>query len=417
MRDITIEDRESLKAFLDGVEEPRRQQAAVFIAARAALRAAPELQVFFDFEHNKKPLKPLPVLRSLLISSVAATMPTEDIRFSADAAAVTAAAFAAAVTWGAIQRDAALWVEDADAETGNLSIDIAPLWDGANPLDVDWQFLLDRMRDDPSGADWSFWITWYQGILDGVPQNWPLLHEIATTDRIDWDAPAQEVNDKINGIVTLYRLDEAIKNHALDRKVVFNAQTNRLAAEDIEERDLEEIVKSLRAALRRFVSRVTQDNQGNRMGAHIHAACKVWIKRFRAEISKNKDSTSGLAHCLRMNQLELQTIVRNERFETDGDLNRLLNELADVESQIMVAAPEVLEARKAANLVKIELYEADYLVAAKRMTHGMMLDSEGSLEMMMAWVFIPYMMHPYPMNKRKRQSLLPMAHYPEARES
>ena len=39
-------------------------------------------------------------------------MPTEDIRFSADAAAVTAAAFAAAVTWGAIQRDAALWVED-----------------------------------------------------------------------------------------------------------------------------------------------------------------------------------------------------------------------------------------------------------------------------------------------------------------
>jgi len=55
MRDITIEDRESLKAFLDGVEEPRRQQAAVFIAARAALRAAPELQVFLILNTTKNP--------------------------------------------------------------------------------------------------------------------------------------------------------------------------------------------------------------------------------------------------------------------------------------------------------------------------------------------------------------------------
>ena len=218
-----------------------------------------------------------------------------------------------------------------------------------------------------------------------------MLHEIATTPDIDWDASSREVNDKINGIVTLYRLDEAIKNHALDRKVVFNAQSNRLVSEDIEVRDLKDIVKSLRSALRRFVSRVTQDHEGNKMGAYVHAACERWIKRFRAEIKKNKVSTSDLAHCLRMNQLELEQIIKNEGLEQNLDLNRLFNELAEVDNQIMVAAPEVLESRKAANRVQIDLNETEYLIAAKRMTHGMMLHSEGSLEKVMAWVL--YTLH------------------------
>ena len=218
MRDYQITYEESLKAFLDGIEQPRRQQAAVFIAARAALRVVPMLHGFFDLEHNKEPLTPLPLLRPLLISSVAATMPTDDIKYAAARAAANAARAAARVvaraavdaarvfdaanadSWRATQRDAELWVEHADAETVNLSIDIAPLWDGTNPL----------------GADWSFWITWYQGILDGTPQNWPLIHEIATTYTINWDAPAQEVNDKINEVIAQFTADANLQEPTSD---------------------------------------------------------------------------------------------------------------------------------------------------------------------------------------------------------
>ena len=215
MRDIQITDKESLEAFLDEVEEPRRRQAAVFIAARAALRVAPLAHDIFDVYRNKKLLTPLPVLRPLLISSVSAITPTDEIRPLSNA-----------IAWLATHRDADLWVKHADAETGNLSIDIAPLWDGAHPLDADWQTLQDRMRTDPGGADWSFWINWYQGILDGVPQNWPLLREIATTDRIDWDAPAKEVNDTINGIVEAY----ALKNSYYFERIEFSEATQKLIA-------------------------------------------------------------------------------------------------------------------------------------------------------------------------------------------
>ena len=59
---------------------------------------------------------------------------------------------------------------------------------------------------DPRGADWSFWIRWYDDILEGNPQNWDMLHEIATTPDINWEASSREVNDKINGIVEAYAL-------------------------------------------------------------------------------------------------------------------------------------------------------------------------------------------------------------------
>ena len=47
---------------------------------------------------------------------------------------------------------------------------------------------------------------WYDDILAGNPQNWDMLHEIATTDAIDWNASVRAVNDRINQIVERYRL-------------------------------------------------------------------------------------------------------------------------------------------------------------------------------------------------------------------
>ena len=266
---------------MDEVEEPRRQQAAVFIAARAALRVAPVLYGLFEFSGEGDDWPSLLDLRSLLISSVAATMPSDDIKRAAgaavyatnavthgDNAAVRAAFYAvkaaqtseielliaalskdaggaelsaevavraaddAAYTahialedrytiWRATQRDAVLWMEHAVAQTGSLSIDIAPLWEDENPLDAEWETLQDRMRNDPSGEDWSFWINWYQGILDGIKQDWCLLCYIATSPVINWDAPATDVSAQINMVVDP-SLDEL--KRLQDEVVVLEAQ-------------------------------------------------------------------------------------------------------------------------------------------------------------------------------------------------
>ena len=107
--------------------------------------------------------------------------------------------------WAEVRHDAALWLEHASQRDGTLSIRCRTLWSNENPLERDWHNLREKLlaadTPDDRGADWSFWVKWYDDILAGNPQNWDMLYEIATTDAIDWNASAREVNDTINRIV------------------------------------------------------------------------------------------------------------------------------------------------------------------------------------------------------------------------
>ena len=272
MDQVTITDGEAVKAFIKAQDDARQQACAVFIASRAALRMATVAIRFFEFDDRarERDLTSVVIWRALLISGVASTMPTPDVRaaassafsaadfaytaadiaaYTASPAVYTAARIASAAAhtavrggpyiaaafsasnpafWAEVTRDAALWLEHADPGDGTLSISIAPLWSDENPLDQDWHSLREKLRaadtPDKRGADWSFWIKWYDDILAGNPQNWKMLHQIATTPDIDWKASSREVNDKINGIVEAH----ALKNSYYFERIEFSEETQKL---------------------------------------------------------------------------------------------------------------------------------------------------------------------------------------------
>jgi len=119
-------------------------------------------------------------------------------------------------------------VANADQGVGTLAITIAPLWYNENQLKRYWDDLRQKLRDadtpDDRGADWSFWIKWYDDILAGNPQNWDMLHEIAIAPDIDWEASSGEVNDKVNGIVEAY----ALKNPYYFERIEFSEAKQKL---------------------------------------------------------------------------------------------------------------------------------------------------------------------------------------------
>lgn len=73
-----------------------------------------------------------------------------------------------------------------------------PLWRGPNPLIDEWEASLSILRDAPGG---DFWIDWYQRALDGLPQNWPLLHDVALIDFAFWERGGKALDDAINNAV------------------------------------------------------------------------------------------------------------------------------------------------------------------------------------------------------------------------
>ena len=81
-----------------------------------------------------------------------------------------------------------------------------------------------RLANTP---EWFFWLDWYEGLLEGREQNWPLLLEIAAQDNGFWQASDSEVNA---------RIAEIVERHALSvsyaaRRVVVNEPTKLLRAE------------------------------------------------------------------------------------------------------------------------------------------------------------------------------------------
>lgn len=106
--------------------------------------------------------------------------------------------------WAAIGADAANF---SDGEKAS-DVRAAPLWRSNNPIDHLWEGKKNELENRPE--DWSFWIDWYQRILDGRPQNWEMLEEIALIDPEDWDKGAEHVNGLIAEIQARYAVSETV---------------------------------------------------------------------------------------------------------------------------------------------------------------------------------------------------------------
>ena len=116
------------------------------------------------------------------------------MRADADAAAYAAyaayaAAAAAADAWSAFRSDCMMLAEGRNLSAASLFPD--------QPGD---QFGR-AVKGIPTSSDWSFWLDWYQRALEGRPQNWPLLLEVAIQDNAFWEGSDAEVNARIAEIV------------------------------------------------------------------------------------------------------------------------------------------------------------------------------------------------------------------------
>jgi len=437
-----IKDKKSLEAWLNDQLEAVRQNCAVFIAARSALRVLPiavDGIQFSDWWRNDD-LTAIVSVRSVLILSVAAKLPTNDMRKTAYAsvadtaavnayataisaayayayvsdasaadasaayiprsaastevspsvAAASAAAYASAAAadgWRNVRADCVVWVDHAAAD-GTCGIDVAPLIDGEFVTIPDWAVVREKLLNDSDpkrGADWSFWVHWYDKILRGDPQDWDMLYEIAVSQDIDWEASPREVNAAIGRIVAVQK---AIDSHALDQSIRLNSKTKKLESFPIEKRDLEGIVRGLRRAVNRFVKNKKSNDGANNQGVAVMRCVDTVIARFRREITQHKENPGELARCIELACGSMQRRLSSEGLNLDHDFQDLIAEIQVQEETLIVSAPEVAEFRKARLKVRVEQFQQQYRLSALRMATGMMMDSHGPLQAVLSWAII-----------------------------
>ncbi|MDW3224362.1 MAG: hypothetical protein R8G34_16030 [Paracoccaceae bacterium] len=228
---VEIMDDKCAKAWL----ETQDHQTQVWFATRCALRALPALGSRKDATTSRLAFT---TCRASLISAAAATCPAAEMMalsspaaaafsaatapdtaafsaaFSAAAAADSAAAAAFSIATAADSAFSAAFSAAAAADSAFSAAFSAATFDSVSPgnwvllwsdiaqpegLKAGWDALKAQWAADE--ADWSFWIAWYEGILNGSPMDWDMIFKIATeiTDE-EWDAGQTVVAERIKEI-------------------------------------------------------------------------------------------------------------------------------------------------------------------------------------------------------------------------
>ncbi len=251
-----IVDRDSLEAWLKSQPVELIKPFSVKVASRASLRMLPDMwgSVQYRGGIKGKNRDPLPFLRCELNTFIEAVFPSQENRNAAknaekiassilgapmaetridavlnvtnavlsaindtDKAAFFASCVGANFFFGETAQAVVnkyFWSEiQADCETLSSGADRAiwPLWKNSrDPLNEYWGKIRSWIlsNSEVSGSvDWSFWINWYQDVLEGREPDWDMLYEIALIPDEDWEKGPEHINNEvIAGIVEKYRL-------------------------------------------------------------------------------------------------------------------------------------------------------------------------------------------------------------------
>lgn len=227
---VEITDRESAEAWL----KTRDHQTQVWFATRCALRALPSAENRFILSSDGLSLS---TCRACLISSAASTctaselyklrVPARSAGFKMDIAGSARSAVDSLTTPVSISAAALAWsngVSEISARdsseylnaVGNAERDAnypenwTALWFGGRiPEKIfdDWNSL--KKAWEANDADWSFWIEWYEALLEGTWTNWDLIFRIATeVTEEQWNAGPVVVAERIREIEAEFLIEK-----------------------------------------------------------------------------------------------------------------------------------------------------------------------------------------------------------------
>jgi hypothetical protein len=277
------------------------------------------------------------------------------------------------LTWGEIWNDC-MALERGENLTGS------PLWKGRLPL---WFITKDDRRralwaNDPP-AHWAFWTRWWDGVLAGKPLNWDLQHDIALIPDEVWKAGPGPVAEAIAVIEAAHLLDEFIAANPYAMRVSMEVLRQKLVGEPIDSPDLDAILDAVRTALDDFVSRCQRDTNPNGFGMAVLKLSAAAIEDLQRDVARYCANPLRLYDAIGDACRDLQDSAKRSDIPVEGALFRLVTVLDRQATDIVGAAPVVLETVKRRNAVEFELLKGQQIAQAIRLCNGMAADSEGWL--------------------------------------
>lgn len=363
---VVITDEKSARAWL----ETQPHQVRVWFATRCALRALPRLGVRKDSTTRGLAFV---TCRATLISAATVTCPAAEIKElkkAANSAAISVHYAAAALSTALTVRSAALSVAlAANSAAESVALSVRPAAESANrsfALSIDRPTVHSAASTDTSApltwspiwpdrqipnayaqtwtalkaqwkldaADWSFWIEWYEAILNGTPLPWQLTQRIAlklTED--EWEGGQAVVGPRIDEIrdrwlaEQLPQAENLIEDPATGR---FDVRTVPIEKHNLIENILSQMEFSLSLAVD------SNSSDFNRM-------CTAF-KYLDHTLTNCRDDPNAIEQNLGLAKGIIENNLSDLNYRADDGLRALAQSLEQHQLQIRADHPEVRKA-------------------------------------------------------------------------
>lgn len=211
----------------------------------------------------------------------------------------------------------------------------SPLWPQEAPdwWQVGWSRCQAALEVDPA---YAFWLRWYQAVLDGAPQNWEMLREIALIAPEDWDAGPERVAERIAEIEARY-LSDATR---LAERVDVNPETGLLRVTPIEVEDTP-LVSALLGHVETILDgALAVPANGLREASFVPRLIRTTITRHANDPQRVEMSMVTAAKSLRREIRETEELPKSE------ENLALLDAVEETARGVRSAHPEVAAARE-----------------------------------------------------------------------
>lgn len=153
--------------------------------------------------------------------------------------------------WESVSADVCCVQPEGDSQMESIVHSLGP------PLLDDWQRLKAYLKNRPVAEGWPFWIDWYQRVLDGQPQDWALLTQVAQIDEEHWRAgpsavwaQIERLMDRRNLLTRLRELEAQLAQaRAQDAALAHRSHNNPPELLDDVSVQLEQVAPQVEAAL------------------------------------------------------------------------------------------------------------------------------------------------------------------------
>ena len=218
-----------------------------------------------------------------------------------------------------------IWVatrtDCAALEKGGMRLDAVSLWPNKNPYEGICQNIRSAL---PEG--WEFWRDWYQDALDGVPQNWDMLTEIALIPTEEWEKGPEHVNGLIAKIQLKYAVsatphaEDIIVNDDGLFEAIPRSQLPAKTLADVQDR-LRDVIADIRRAQQQ------ENNQYNPLVAEADLLDSV--------LARYPDNA------LRLHEACLKVVIHVTRNVANGVLPENDNLVGDVTGDVQNSADDI----------------------------------------------------------------------------